>query len=292
MKKFLKNSLFFIAIITVINILYVVLLINLSPGFKKVYDISKFENKDYELIVIGNSMALDGVDASYITEKGINTYNLSIAGNHVSTSLHILERYLENNKKPKMVLIGLSSAVGKSYLNPDVYNNPEVDFFYKPNLWINIKNPPLLNFQWLAIDLFKIIISKDHRNATMVNGQWRTKKVIADNSKFNTNPKIPQHYNNSYFQKIVLLCEKNNIKVVVVEMTGSKSSQNLIPFDKDFSISNSKKIKVYNLNNQNIATELINPKTDWLAPNHLNVIGGRKATEFIFEKIIQPNYNK
>lgn len=292
MKKFLIKCFVFLGIIVVLNVLYLLILLNYSPGFKKVYEVSNFQDKDYDLIVLGNSMALDGIDAGYISKQGIKTYNLAVAGNHVSTTLMLFENYLKSNQKPKMVVVGLSSAVGKSYLNPEPYPNPEVDFFYKNSLWQNIKNPPLLNFQWLAVDMAKILISKEHRNATMVNGQWRTEKVIPDNSRFNLNREAPKYYDNNYFVDLIKLCNENNIKVFVVEMTGSKSSQNNLALKKEYFISKSKKVIIYNLNNRKIASELINPQTDWLAPNHLNVFGAKKETQFIFKKIIKPNYTQ
>lgn len=292
MKMFLKKCLFFLGIIVVLNAIYLFLLVSFSPGFKKVHDISTFKNKEYDLIIVGNSMALDGVDANYISERGIKTYNLAVAGNHVSTTLQMMEHYLENNKPPKMVVIGLSSAVGKSYLNPVAYHNPEVDFFYKPDLWENIKNPPMLKFQWLAVDMVKILISKEHRNARMENGQWRTEKIIPDNSSFNSKKDEPNYYDNVYLQKLVVLCEKQNIKIVMVEMTGSKSSQNSIPFVKDYAVFKDRKLTIYNLNNHEIATSIIDSNTDWLAPDHLNVFGAKKETQFLFEEIIQSNYTK
>ena len=121
-------------------------------------------------------MALDGIDAEYLSKHGINSYNLALAGDHVSTSAMILDNYLKNNNKPKAVMIGLSSAIGRGYLNKVPFKNPEVEFFYNPDLISNIKNPPLLNFQWLAVDMLKILISKEHRNAELVNGQWKTKR--------------------------------------------------------------------------------------------------------------------
>lgn len=292
MKKFLKNILIFSTIIIVVNCIYLFILLNYSLGFKKVYEMSKFKNKEYELIVLGNSMALDGIDSKYISERGIKTYTSALAGNHISTNLFLLQNYLQNNHKPKMVLIGMSSAVGKSYLNPVPFDNPEVDFFYKSNLWDNIKDPPLLNFQWLAIDMVKVMISKEHRNATMENGQWRTRKIVPDNSHFNPEREDPDGYDNPYLQKIVYLCEKNNIKLIFVEMTGSVMSQNSVPFEKVVAISKTQNIKIYNLNNHQIASSIIDPQTDFLSANHLNVFGAKKETKFLFETVIQPNFTK
>ena len=101
MSKFIKRCLLFLGIVVILNLAYFFILLNFSPGFSKINSISKFENKEYDLLVLGNSMALDGIDADYLNQKGIKTYNLAVAGNHVATSLMMFEEYLKNNKAPK-----------------------------------------------------------------------------------------------------------------------------------------------------------------------------------------------
>ncbi|MCA6423944.1 MAG: hypothetical protein IM568_14185 [Flavobacterium sp.] len=287
MSKFITRCLLFIVLLIIFNLAYFFLLLNFSPGFNKIYTVSKFENKNYELLILGNSMALDGVDASYLSENDIKAYNLAVAGNHISTTVMMLEKYLKKNKTPKTVVVGLSSAVGQSYLNEVPYNNPEVDFFYKPSFWNSITNPPLLNFQWLAIDMLKIVISKEHRNATMVEGQWRTKKVIPDNSVFNSSKKKSIDYTNPYLSKLIMICNDKNINVVLVEMIGSNASRNNFPFIYNVKLADKSKTKIYNLNNYKIGNTIINSKTDWLSSDHLNVHGARKQTAFIYNEILK-----
>lgn len=291
MSKFIKKCFLFLGIIVGLNGVYLLLLLKFSPGFNKIYNVSKFQNKDYELIALGNSMALDGIDAGYLNEKGIKAYNMAVAGNHISTTLMMFESYLKNNKAPKTVLIGLSSAVGRSYLNPVAYSNPEVDFFYKPSLWNNIKNPPLLNFQWLAVDMFKILISKEHREASMVEGQWRTQKVIPDYSVFNSANSKKVDYSNSDLSKLINICKERNITVVLVEMTGSNASRNEIPFIYEVQLADNSKNIVYNLNNVIIGSKIINGQTDWLSKDHLNVFGAKQQTEFIYNEILKKDFN-
>jgi hypothetical protein len=229
MKQFFRKLFWFLGIVVVLNLLYLLLLLSFSPGFKKIHEISKFENKSFDVIVLGNSMALDGIDAEYLTKNGLSTYNLSVAGNHVSTSLFLLEDYINKNKKPKMVVVGLSSAIGKSYLNPVPFTNPEVEFFYHPKLISNVTNPPMLNFQWLAVDLLKIILSKDHREATMVLGQWKTMKVIPDGSAYKNASSKSIDYRGPYLLEIFALCQKQGIKPIVIELPGSNGNQSSLP---------------------------------------------------------------
>lgn len=291
MSTFLKKCLWFLALVVVLNMLYLVLLLSFSPAFKKTYEISTFKNKNYDLLILGNSMALDGIDADYLSKHGVNSFNLALAGDHISTSQMILEDYLKNNAKPKMVMIGLSSAIGRGYLNKVPFKNPEVEFFYNPDLVSNIKNPPLLNFQWLAVDMLKIIISKEHRNAELVRGQWKTKKVIADNSTFNEKPQPNIDYSDFYLSKIVEQCESQGIKVLIVELPGSKSNSNDLPFQYTIKLANNTKKTIYNLNNHIISSGIINPSTDWLSADHLNQTGAEKVTEYLLKKVIKTNIN-
>ena len=71
MIKFLKKCAWFLVLLVLFNSIYIVLLICFSPGFKKVYDVCRFKNQNFQCIVLGNSMALDAVDAKYLSEKGI-----------------------------------------------------------------------------------------------------------------------------------------------------------------------------------------------------------------------------
>lgn len=291
MKKFLLKFFYFLAVAVLLNVLYVLVLLAFSPGFHKVYETVNFKNKDYDIIVLGNSMALDGIDAGYLSENGLSTYNLAIAGDHISTSVKLFRDYLKENKKPKQVVVGLSSAIGKSYLNPVPFENPEVEFFYNPSLYQNIINPPLLNFQWLAVDLFKIIISNDHRNATMVLGQWRTQKVIPDHSQFKASEIKMIDYRDPFLQELADLCKQEQIQLVLTELPGSKAKQNQLPYVYQARLKDDSQITVYNLNNHEVASRLLDDSKDWLAQDHLNQHGGRKVTTFLLHHILMPKEN-
>jgi hypothetical protein len=291
MKQFFRKLFWFLGIVVVLNLLYLLLLLSFSPGFKKIHEISKFENKSFDIIVLGNSMALDGIDAEYLTKNGLSAYNLSVAGDHVSTSLFLLEDYIKKNKNPKMVVVGLSSAIGKSYLNPVPFTNPEVEFFYHPNFISNLTNPPMLNFQWLAVDLVKIVISKDHREATMVLGQWKTKKVIPDGSVYKNTSSKSIEYRDPYLLEIIALCQKQGIKPIVIELPGSNGNQNSLPLKYVVKLKNGATQEVHNLNNNAVASKILNPATDWLAQDHLNQNGGTKITTYLLDQVLSKELN-
>lgn len=292
MSKFLRKCVLFLGLLIALNLIYLLILLCFSPEFKKIHESYKFKNQKNELLIFGNSMALDGIDAEYLTQKGIETYNFSIAGDHISTSLIQLEEYLKYNKKPKSIMIGLSSVIGKGYLNKVPFTNPEVEFYYHSNFIKNFTNPPLLNFQWLSIELFKIFISRDHRNAKLVRGQWKTEKVIADNSIFKQPIAKNIDYNDIYLRKIISICENQGINLILVELPGTNAKRNNFPFVYTVTLNDSKKIQIYNLNNYEVSSKIIDSSKDWLAADHLNQYGARKITEYLLENCIKiENYN-
>ena len=63
-------------------------------------------DKQFEIIVIGNSLAMDGIN----TEMLGKAYNLSIGGATLNTNKRQLEEYLEScQKKPKKVILASTS---------------------------------------------------------------------------------------------------------------------------------------------------------------------------------------
>lgn len=287
MAQFLRKCGWFLVLLVALNVLYLALLLCFSPGFKKVYDIAFLKNQKYDLLVLGNSMALDGIDAAYLTKHGINSYNFAVAGDHVSTSLLLLETYLQNNPKPKTVLIGLSSSIGNSYLNKVPFTNPEVEFFYHPSLVSNITKPPLFNFQWLFVDFLKVIISKDHRKAQLIQGQWKTKKMIPDGSHFNQSNVTKLAYNDPYLAKITALCDANGIQVILTELPGSASNRNALPFTYTATLATGKTSVIYNLNSNDTASKILDPSKDWLAADHLNEYGAEKITNYLLNNVLR-----
>jgi hypothetical protein len=286
MSKFLRKCFLFLGLLVGLNLIYLLILLSFSPELKKIKECYNFKNQNNELLVFGNSMALDGIDSEYLTQKGIQTYNFAVAGDHISTSLMQLEEYLKYNKKPKSIIIGFSSVIGRAYLNKVPFKNPEVEFFYNFNLISNLKNPPLLNFQWLSVELFKILISKDHRNAKLVRGQWKTEKIIADKSAYKKSNVTSVDYNDPYLVKILDLCDIKGINAILIDLPGENAKRNDLPFVYETTLSDNRKTKVYNLNNYDVSSKIIDSSKDWLATDHLNQFGARKITEYLFENIL------
>jgi hypothetical protein len=95
------------------------------------------------------------------------------------------------------------------------------------------------------------------------------------------------NYDDPYLARIIAFCEEQNIKVVMVELPGSKDKRNALPFEKQYKINTKKLVTIYNLNNYHVSESIIDPSKDWLAADHLNQFGGEKITAFLFKEVFQ-----
>jgi hypothetical protein len=121
----------------------------------------------------------------------------------------------------------------------------------------------------------------------MALGQWKTKKVIPDQARLNYSNNTLVNYDDPYLARIIAFCEEQNIKVVMVELPGSKDKRNALPFEKQYKINTKKLVTIYNLNNYHVSESIIDPSKDWLAADHLNQFGGEKITAFLFKEVFQ-----
>ena len=292
MKTFLYKIVLITIVFALTNFLYIEVLKKTDWSLSKVYKILHFEDKDFDYLFLGASLTLDGIDAQYLTNKGIDSYNFGTQGTSIRSSYIQLNHYLKNNKKPEVVLLGVGS-LSKSYKD---YNNEftisvPYQYFYFDNK-LSFENLPMVKFRGLAIENLKQVVSKEHREAEFVRGQLRIKKKVPDNTKYKQKLDRTIHVSDyegaSHLFKIDSVCKKNDIKILVLEMPGFKKTQNLIPvgphklWDETHDT-----IVLYNLNNKDLVSKLINSKNDWLGNSHLNQYGAKKLTKYIYDTILK-----
>ncbi len=283
MKKFFVKLILFSVCFILSNIVYLELLKNFDWSFSKLIEIDAFKEKDYDYLILGNSLALDGFDMKILRDKNIHSFNLAIAGASIKSNYLQLENYLKNNKAPKHIIQGLSSHRNTNFDNEVVH--PIVDYLYGKSK-LNYKQIPMIKFKWLAAELLKKLVSKDHRSAEIFNGQFRTKKTIPDQSnhrfKMETIIKTEKYSNSKYLGKIDSICLEHHINLINIEMPGRKDTQNDAPigpyqYTNRFGIKRS----VYNLNSKEFC-QIFDSNTDWLGDSHLNLSGSQKFTNTLF----------
>jgi hypothetical protein len=283
MKRFvLKTSLFFF-LFGVTNLLYLYLLQYTDWDFKKRLEARSLSNPSFEMLIIGNSFAMDGFDAELITKRGITAYNLAISGASLRTNIIQLEEYLKTYPiKPKCVILGVGSYF--NYFESDNIH-PIVDFTLE-NKKYRITDLPLLKFKWLFKEVLKKIVSKSHRDAKLVLGQLRTMKTVPDTSKYNYSNKLPiaDFFTNKYIASILQMCNSSNIKLFIVEMPGFKNVRHNKTESSLIIDTVSKNGIVIDLNTIEDAKVLVDNE-DWIGNSHLNFMGAKKFTNLFLQKL-------
>ncbi len=291
MKKFLERlsvcALYFIIFMLFINVLFLGTIMLTDFNFRKRLESLKFVNPEFKLLVLGKSLAMDGIDAELLTRNGLKTYNLAIGGSSLRTNYIQLEEYLSRyNHKPETILIGLGSYLGLSD-GDDIHPIIEVSM---KNHRFNFHDLPLIKFQWLGEEFSKKIVSSAHRNAKLSSGQLKFRKTSSDNTIHrNIQLDIKPFENAFYLGEIARLCNQNNIDLLIIEMPGFKNTQNssrVGPYLLSFA--NGESARLYNFNSKEFC-EIFDKDNDWIANSHLNEFGAEKFTKELL-KFLDKSY--
>lgn len=280
-----------IAGFALLNVAFIAWLGKYDHEFLKVKEARSFNNSNLNILVVGNSTAMDGINTSLLEASLGPAYNFSVGGATLKTNLIQLQTYLENNRKPEGVLICLSSAHVRYVPNEDV--NPTVGYYYRVREGMpHLSALPLFTFRWLFTENIKKLFSADHRSTRIVRGQYQTTRTIPDPTTFLqrvSEDSGHQSYSGPAYhdlREMITLCQRRNIPVALVEMPCWKASQDLKPdrIIRDTAIA-ARPLWLLNGNNHRLCDSLLNPDTDWLSRNHLNLSGSVKFTGYLLKQL-------
>ena len=248
--------------------------------------INKCYQPDYDLLILGASTTGDGVDAELLTEHGFKSYNMAIGGSTPQTSYIQLQEYLTNYAhKPEYIIFGVNSVMEKDFDRDGIH--PIIELTMEDHKF-RVEDIPISKFRWLAFEVFKRLVSKDHRNARLVQGQLRIEKTVKDISAYKDQYLDMQIFESSFWlEETARLCSENGIELLVVEMPGYRETQNLsgfgpytIAYDGEF------KADVYNFNSRQIS-KAFDPDQDWIGNSHLNQQGAAKFTDMLIDSLFE-----
>lgn len=283
MKNFIKKSFVFLILFIVSNALYLLIIQQVDWNFKKRIESLNFESPKNDIVVIGNSLAMDGIDTGLLTEQGFTSYNLSIAGASLKTNYIQLKEYLSMyNHKPKYVILGLGAYMN-SFTGEEIH--PVVDFTRKEKQF-NLSDIPMIKFKWIFKELIKKMVSKVHRDAYVNYGQLKFAKQIPDRTTLDTERTFPinKYKSSEILQSIINTCNENKIRLIVIEMPGYKK----VRHKKEFNCLTLDKANnngwLFDYNNVEDC-EIYDSEEDWVGNHHLNVLGAKKCTEVLLDDL-------
>lgn len=257
--------------------------------FRKRLESLKFDNPDYDLLVLGTSLVLYGIDTEYLTSKGIKSFNLALAGSSLKTNYIQLSEYITKySHKPEFVLLGFNTCL-EIFETKKIH--PVVEFTTKHQKF-KLKDAPISKFRWSGVELLKKILSSNYRKTKVIYGQVRFQVVNPDNTSYKEISLDLQNYESAfYIGEIAKLCEANGIKPILIEIPGFRETQNISeigPYYLSYSMSDS--LPLYNFNNQYFC-RIFDSKVDWCGRSHLNASGSRKFTEELYNRILLNEVN-
>jgi hypothetical protein len=294
MNKFLRKAfrflIFFIGFSILINLLFLVLVASTDWDFIKRREFLKLQNADFNVVVLGTSLAEYGIDTELMTYNGLKSINLSFVGSTVKTNYIQLNEYLQKiSKKPDYVILAVNSHL-EEFDKEGI--QPVVEFTMKGHKY-GIKDLPISKFNWAGMELIKKLFRKQYRETYLSYGQKKCDYSEPDLTDFNDLSLDLEKYESSiWIGEIASLCANNNVELIVIEMPGENKTRNktgIGPFK--VKSPNGYHSTLYNFNNHHFC-EFIDNDSDWAGLSHFNRFGAEKFTrEIILRVFSKPSYS-
>ena len=272
--------LYAVVFFVLINFLYIRVISRTDTDFKKRLESLEFSDPDFDLLVLGASTTMDGIDTKFLTSMGIPSYNFAIGGATIRTNLIQLKEYLERcSEKPRYVVLGVNTAMVQDFDDDGI--NPIVEVTMKDHKFC-LQDAPILKFKWLGFEFLKPYVSKAHRASEVLYGQFRTQKTVYDMTEYTEQDLDIERFENSYWiGELIKFCEQEDLNLIIIELPGFRATQNQTKAGlHEIRHKNGYPGLLLNYNARDFC-EIFDPKKDWLGNSHLNVFGAEKFTRVI-----------
>jgi hypothetical protein len=244
--------------------------------FRKRIESLKLPSPNFDLLILGSSLAQYGIDSELMTGNGLRSYNMALVGNSMKTCHIQLQEYLERYSiKPRYVLLAANTFL-EAFDQEGIH--PVVEFTMHQQK-IDLTDIPVSKFRWQGTELFKKAFSEEYRSGYLSSGQLRRTKIVADETENNHMQLDLNKYESAkWISKIAEVCTKENIELILIEISGVNETQNSSPIGPYIlSFSDKSTAILYNLNSIEFC-KFIDPERDWIGLSHFNMTGAAKFT--------------
>jgi len=253
---------------------------------------------DVQTLVMGDSHAFYGINPVYFKDP---TFNLSNISQSLLTDELLLEKHIANLPALKTVFINISYFTLSTKDNALESNWRK--YFYHHNMGITAPSISFWNPQRYSMALIQRfdksmdLVQKYHNNYTIVNatplgyGMQDASDIVKDKEAISIviankheDNSLDFKHNTARLQRIIALCKKYEVAVVLLEMPVYPAYYNLLDTEKK------EKIKS-NLNNLSgvddtvfyldLSTNPLFEKPDLRDADHLTNSGAKKCSEYL-----------
>lgn len=267
----------------------------------------ELENNSIDVLFLGSSQIMTAISPMQIyAETGIPSYNLGTEQQNLVTSYFLLKEALRF-QSPKVVVLDMFFLF--PYYNESALNSKE-EFVRKPfdymkwssNKWEAVNTLcalddthelqnylfPFLRYhsRWSELklsDFTNLIKNKDNplKGFSIV-----TDIEPLDFSGFSpTDPSLygePLETMLQYFEKIVSLCEENNIELVLIKTPRGNGSWGEVYHNTIHTLADKYKLIFFDYNEKALFDKInFNPSTDYQDVSHVNYYGAQKITKHL-----------
>jgi hypothetical protein len=267
---------------------------------------------DVQTLVMGDSHAFYGINPVYFKDP---TFNLSNISQSLLTDELLLEKHIANLPALKTVFINISYFTLSAKDNALESNWRK--YFYHHNMGITAPSISFWNPQRYSMALIQRfdksmdLVQKYHNNYTIINatplgyGMQDASDIVKDKEAISIviankheDNSLDFKHNTARLQRIIALCEKYEVAIVLLEMPVYPAYYNLLDTEKK------EKIK-FNLNNLSRVNDnvfyldlSINPlfeEPDLRDADHLTNSGAKKCSEYLntyLKDVVRYNLDK
>ncbi|MCJ7448010.1 MAG: hypothetical protein MUO72_09965 [Bacteroidales bacterium] len=273
--------LFFGLFSVIVNSIFLATIALTDWDFVKRLQSLKFENPDFELLVLGASQSEYAFDTELLTYSGIKSFNLSLVGSSVRTGYIQLNEYLTKYpSKPRFVILGVNSYL-EDFHGEGI--QPVVEFTMKDHKY-GIKDIPVTKFNWAGMELLKKAVLSEYRKTTVTFGHKKSLRTIPDNSGYKSTSLDFAKFESAYWiNRLAELCAQNGIGFIIIDLPGVRETQNVSgigPYTIHYS--DGSQASLYNLNSQDFC-KYIDYNKDWAGLSHFNKYGAERFTKEFFK---------
>ena len=268
MLKFVLFIAKWFAVIAVINFLYGLALIKTDWSIQSTIEFFHKYDDNIDVLVVGNSLGLDGIDAEMISKKlNINCYNACIGGGSLSEALFRTEYAIDHNNIKTVILASNIDYIRDCGDEHVVTSNFRSDYYLFQNF--------LFNYQFFHIDILKKFVSQDYRSNQIQKGQLKIESTYIDSTKIDYSQKEFFLNDLNCFLELKETLESKNIKLIFVNMPLFKENRHNI-------LCSDVSTNIVNLNGQSI--EKIIKSNHFGSINHLNKNGAEIITKELLKR--------
>lgn len=314
----IKIIIFIIILIYLLNVLTKILIpkwvSNTDPALPRIKGFYKEKESSIDIIALGNSNVGRGFSPITLWDKyGITSYDLGTSNQTISLAYYLFKETL-NYQKPQVIVLDMNSLFQEKDAPEGEYRklfdnlklgSTKLEAIFDQDLGISNKSKlsyvfPIFRFhsRWSELNEedFKLMSYNKYDDIAYKGmAVSSVKKAYIDKNNYmgvkqDENSVIPDK-NLKYFEKIVKICDKNNIKLLLIEIP-STYTWSLDKSNKTVELAKKYKLQFidYNLK-ENINRIKFNDSEDYADGGyHLNVVGAEKITNDLGQILVK-KYN-